>query len=44
VRLKGGDKNWLLIKHKDEYAISTKYDIEKGTAKTKKKTGKAVKK
>ena len=24
-----GKKNWLLIKHKDEYAIKTKYDIEK---------------
>lgn len=23
------NKNWLLIKHKDEYAINTKYDIEK---------------
>lgn len=29
VRFKGGDKNWLLIKHRDEYAINKKYDIEK---------------
>ena len=37
VRMKGGrfgsdkddGKNWLLIKHKDEHAITTKYDIEK---------------
>jgi bifunctional non-homologous end joining protein LigD len=28
VRLKD-DKNWLLIKHKDEFAITTKYDSEK---------------
>src|SRR5258708_11525413 len=28
VRLKD-DKNWLLIKHKDEYAVNTKYDSEK---------------
>ena len=29
VRFKDGDKNWLLIKHKDEYAVSKKYDSEK---------------
>lgn len=29
VRLKKDEKNWLLIKHKDEYAINKKYDIEK---------------
>ena len=29
VRLKKDDKNWLLIKHKDEYAINKKYDSEK---------------
>ena len=23
------EKNWLLIKHKDEYAVKTKYDSEK---------------
>ena len=28
VRLKD-DKNWLLIKHKDEYAVNKKYDSEK---------------
>lgn len=29
VRLKRDEKNWLLIKHKDEYAVKTKYDAEK---------------
>jgi bifunctional non-homologous end joining protein LigD len=29
VRLKKDDKNWLLIKHKDEYAVNKKYDSEK---------------
>lgn len=29
VRLKPDEKNWLLIKHKDEYATYKKYDIEK---------------
>jgi bifunctional non-homologous end joining protein LigD len=29
VRLKQDDKNWLLIKHKDEYAISGQYDSGK---------------
>lgn len=29
VRLKKDEKNWLLIKHKDEYAVSKKYDSEK---------------
>ncbi len=29
VRLKNDDKNWLLIKHKDEYAVKKKYDSEK---------------
>lgn len=28
VRLKQDDKNWLLIKHKDEYAVNKKYDSE----------------
>jgi bifunctional non-homologous end joining protein LigD len=28
VRMKEGEKNWLLIKHKDEYAVSKKYDSE----------------
>lgn len=39
VRLKDDDKNWLLIKHKDEYAINRKYDSEKfsDAAKPKKK-------
>ena len=29
VRFKKDDKNWLLIKHKDEYAVKKKYDSEK---------------
>ncbi|RZS74390.1 DNA polymerase ligase N-terminal domain-containing protein [Pseudobacter ginsenosidimutans] len=29
VRLKRDEKNWLLIKHNDEYAVKTKYDAEK---------------
>lgn len=29
VRLKKDEKNWLLIKHKDEYAVNRKYDSEK---------------
>jgi bifunctional non-homologous end joining protein LigD len=37
VRFKGGDKNWLLIKHKDEYAVSKKYDSEKFTGSAAKK-------
>ena len=36
VRMKKDEKNWLLIKHKDEFAVSTKYDAEK-YAKTKSK-------
>jgi len=32
VKLKGkGDNNWLLIKHKDEYAVTKSYDSEKET-------------
>jgi len=45
VRFKKDDKNWLLIKHKDEYAVNKKYDSEKFSkaalkqpAKKKKKT------
>ena len=35
VKLKGKQENaWLLIKHKDEYAVSTAYDSEKETATT----------
>ena len=35
VKLKGKQENaWLLIKHKDEYAVSTKYDSEKETVVT----------
>lgn len=29
VRFKGDNKNWLLIKHKDEYAVNRNYDSEK---------------
>ena len=29
VRMKAGDQSWLLIKHKDEYAVRKKYDSEK---------------
>ncbi len=32
------DKNWLLIKHKDEYAVSKKYDSEKFSKAALKKT------
>ena len=28
VRLKNGDKNWLLIKHKDRYAVNVVYNAE----------------
>lgn len=38
VRLKKDEKNWLLIKHKDEYAVSKKYDSEKFTGALVKKT------
>ena len=39
VRFKTGDNNWLLIKHKDEYAVAKKYDSEKfSSSATKKKT------
>ena len=37
VRFKGGEKNWLLIKHKDEYAVSKKYDSENFAASAAKK-------
>jgi bifunctional non-homologous end joining protein LigD len=29
VRMKQDEKNWLLIKHKDEYSVNKKYDSEK---------------
>lgn len=44
VRLKGDDKNWLLIKHKDEYAVSGAYDSEKFAKTVSKKTRKTAKK
>jgi bifunctional non-homologous end joining protein LigD len=33
VRLKNDEKNWLLIKHKDEYAANTIYDAEEQNGK-----------
>ena len=42
VRLKQDDKNWLLIKHKDEFSVSRKYNSESYTKAALKK--KAVKK
>jgi bifunctional non-homologous end joining protein LigD len=43
VQLKKDAKNWLLIKHKDEYAINKKYDSEKYTKAALKKTAKTKK-
>jgi bifunctional non-homologous end joining protein LigD len=40
VRLKKDEKNWLLIKHKDEYATHKKYDSEKLAAAGVKKAAK----
>ena len=37
VQLKTSDKNWLLIKHKDEYSVSKKYDSEKFSSSAPKK-------
>jgi len=38
VKMKGrGDKNWLLIKHKDEYATGKEYDPDKSSKTPKKK-------
>jgi len=37
VRMKKGEKNWLLIKHKDEYAVNKAYDAEKVEKKRKAK-------
>lgn len=39
VKLKDDDKNWLLIKHKDEYAVNTIYDAEQEVSKIKLKKG-----
>ncbi|HEX2627761.1 MAG TPA: DNA polymerase ligase N-terminal domain-containing protein [Chitinophagaceae bacterium] len=39
VRLKD-EKNWLLIKHKDEYAVKTKYDSERFAAANRKSSKK----
>jgi bifunctional non-homologous end joining protein LigD len=44
VRLKKDEKNWLLIKHKDEYAVKRKYDSEKFTKSVLKKVLKKKKK
>jgi len=44
VRMKPDEKNWLLIKHKDEYAVTRKYDAENFTkASLKGKSTKATK-
>jgi len=40
VRLHNDEKNWLLIKHKDEYAVKTKYNPEKFSKTTLKKVNK----
>ena len=44
VRLKKDEKNWLLIKHKDEYAVKKKYDSEKFSRAALKKPAKKKKK
>lgn len=47
VRMKEEEKNWLLIKHKDEYAVKKKYDSEvfaKKPVSKKKTTRKSLKK
>jgi bifunctional non-homologous end joining protein LigD len=38
VRFKGDEKNWLLIKHKDEYAVSSSYNSESFSKAAGKKT------
>jgi bifunctional non-homologous end joining protein LigD len=43
VRLKKDENNWLLIKHKDEYAVKKKYDSEKFSKAVKKKPAKKKK-
>jgi bifunctional non-homologous end joining protein LigD len=43
VRLKKDEKNWLLIKHKDEYANTKKYDSEKYSKAASKKPAKKKK-
>jgi bifunctional non-homologous end joining protein LigD len=43
VRLKKEEKNWLLIKHNDEYAVSKKYDSEKFSKAAVKKPAKKIK-
>ena len=43
VRLKKDEKNWLLIKHKDEFAVDTKYDSEKFSKAALKKSRKSKK-
>ena len=42
VRLKNDDKNWLLIKHKDEHAANTIYDAEEPAYRTGRQNGKAI--
>ena len=43
VRLKKDEKNWLLIKHKDEFAVNKKYDSEKFSKAAQKKQPKKKK-
>lgn len=38
VRMKADEKNWLLIKHKDEYAITKEYNAEQFLEKAGRKT------
>jgi len=43
VRMKAGEKNWLLIKHKEDWAVTRKYDSENYTKDALKKTAKRKK-
>jgi bifunctional non-homologous end joining protein LigD len=43
VRMKATEKNWLLIKHKDEWAVTKKYDAENHVRPALKKTAKKKK-
>ncbi|MEP6747254.1 MAG: non-homologous end-joining DNA ligase [Bacteroidota bacterium] len=39
VQLKDNDKNWLMIKHKDKYAVTATYNPDEGRTTNTKKTG-----
>lgn len=43
VRMKAGEKNWLLIKHKDEWSVTKKYSAENYAKAAPKKTAKKKK-